>query len=113
MQEVATCLAMSERSLRRRLRTLGTSYTQILGDVRAEAATAFLSDPTARLDGIAECLGYTEAANFRHAFRRWMGCSPTDFRRAVPSNIGTFPGPAAAGRSAARASAITRGTARD
>lgn len=79
--EVASEMAMSQRTLRRRLNELDTSYGEILRDVRLRRAAECLLDPTLTVDGIAERLGYTEAANFRHAFRRWVGCSPQDFRR--------------------------------
>jgi AraC-like DNA-binding protein len=35
---------------------------------------------TEKLKEIASRLGYSEAANFRHAFARWIGRSPSDFR---------------------------------
>jgi AraC-like DNA-binding protein len=35
-------------------------------------------------DDIAVALGFRDPANFRHAFRRWTGRSPSAFRRAPP-----------------------------
>jgi AraC-like DNA-binding protein len=92
--EIATQLALSERTLRRRLRTLGTSYNRILQDVRSSAAQEWLRDSNLTMEAIAWRLGYTETANFRHAFKRWTGQSPQAFRRQLrePKSTSTAPG---------------------
>ncbi|SUP12695.1 DNA gyrase inhibitor [Tsukamurella pulmonis] len=59
--------------------------------VRQERATARLLDPGISVGEIAAELGYSEVASFSHAFTRWVGCSPTQFRRA-PSNQRAAPG---------------------
>jgi AraC-like DNA-binding protein len=79
--DIANRLALSERTLRRRLRALGTSYNKILQDVRSSTAKEWLRDSNLTMDSIAWRLGYTETANFRHAFKRWTGQSPQAFRR--------------------------------
>jgi AraC-like DNA-binding protein len=78
--DIANRLALSERTLRRRLRALGTSYNNILQDVRSSTAQGWLRDSTLTIESIAWRLGYTETANFRHAFKRWTGQSPQAFR---------------------------------
>ena len=79
--EIADDLRLSERTLRRRLRGLGTSYNTILRDVRSRTAREFLCDSSLTIESIAWRLGYTESANFRHAFKRWTGQSPQAFRQ--------------------------------
>jgi AraC-like DNA-binding protein len=79
--DIANRLALSERTLRRRLRALGTSYNKILQDVRSSTAKEWLRDSNLTMESIAWRLGYTETANFRHAFKRWTGQSPQAFRR--------------------------------
>jgi AraC-like DNA-binding protein len=81
--DIANRLALSERTLRRRLRALGTSYNKILQDVRSCAAQEWLRDSNLTMESIAWRLGYTETANFRHAFKRWTGQSPQAFRRQL------------------------------
>jgi AraC-like DNA-binding protein len=81
--DIASRLALSERTLRRRLRALGTSYNRILQDVRSATAKECLRDSTLTMESIAWRLGYTETANFRHAFKRWTGQSPQAFRREL------------------------------
>lgn len=82
--DIASRLALSERTLRRRLRALGTSYSEILQHVRSATAKAWLHDGRLTMESIAWRLGYTETANFRHAFKRWTGQSPQAFRRQLP-----------------------------
>src|SRR5882762_9892231 len=65
--DIANHLALSERTLRRRLRALGTSYNKILQDVRSSTAQEWLRDSNLTMESIAWRLGYTETANFRHA----------------------------------------------
>ena len=81
--DIANRLALSERTLRRRLRVLGTSYNKILQDVRSLTAKEWLRDSNLTMESIAWRLGYTETANFRHAFKRWTGQSPQAFRRQL------------------------------
>lgn len=77
---VAAKLAVSHRTLRRRLQAEGTSYSKLLASVRLEAARRCLANDNLTIDEIAYQLGYTEPTNFRHAFRRWTGSTPSAFR---------------------------------
>lgn len=85
LRDIAQRLCMSERTLRRRLRDLGTSYQRIIEDVRVQMAKGFLCDPSLSTQTIAERLGYAETSNFRIAFKRWTGASPQRFREALPA----------------------------
>ena len=80
LPDVASVLCLSPRTLRRRLRDMNTSYLQVLNDVRRTLATQYLSTTAKTTEEIAELLGYSDAANFRHAFKRWTGQSPRQFR---------------------------------
>lgn len=77
---IAEGMDLSERSLRRRLAQESTSYREILDQVRETLARAYLSDTDLRVEDIAERLGYSDAANFSHAFRRWTGTAPGRYR---------------------------------
>ncbi len=81
IKAVSARLGMSERSLRRRLGSQGLSFRQLQETLRRELAEQCLADPALSLEAIAERLGYSETANFCHAFRRWTGCSPGLYRR--------------------------------
>ena len=83
MQEVAARLAMSERTLRRRLQAQGTDYQQQVDQVRQQLAQQLISNKQVTIQQIAAVLGYSEPASFRRAFYRWVGVSPKDYRLAT------------------------------
>ena len=73
-------LAMSGRTLQRRLAAEGVSYQQLLSAARKEAAARYLSDPTLAICEVAYLIGYSEPAPFHRAFKRWYGMTPEIFR---------------------------------
>lgn len=79
-EEVARALAMSPRSLRRKLHSEGTQYKTILDQERQQIAEQLLLGSNMKLDELAFHLGYTDTASFSRAFRRWNHCSPGEFR---------------------------------
>lgn len=76
----AQALHTSARSLRRHLSQLGTSYQQVLDDVRRRLALQYLTTTHLPLFEIAHLLGYSDPSNFRRAFRKWTGKLPSDYR---------------------------------
>ena len=80
---VATQFSMHRRTLDRRLQQHGVLYSDLLGEVKHEAACQLLRATNLQVQQIAESLHYASAANFSTAFRRWTGVTPTDFRRAA------------------------------
>lgn len=80
MESVAKQLAITERTLNRKLNAEGTSFTHILDDVRCNLAKEYLRSTKLSIEDISELVGFSEAANFRHAFRRWTGSTPGNFR---------------------------------
>lgn len=76
----AAIVGMSTRSLQRRLAGEGLSYSRLVDQVRFNLAADLLKDPSTHLIEIAFELGYTDAANFTRAFRRWTGTTPSQFR---------------------------------
>ena len=80
IEDVATNLNMSSRTLRRRLAEHNASYQQILQDVRRQIAIAYLRDTHMTVDDIAARVGFADSANFRQAFKRWTGNPPSHYR---------------------------------
>ncbi len=80
MSEAANRLNMSERTLRRRLADEGVSYRSIVDDVRGYLAREYLRDTPLSVADVASLLGFDDVANFRRAFRKWYGTSPSAFR---------------------------------
>jgi AraC-like DNA-binding protein len=73
---VARRLAVSERTLRRRLADEGTSFRTLVEEVREALAEELLATGSLSVEQVARRLGYAETASFTHAFTRWKGVSP-------------------------------------
>ena len=78
---VAEKMDMSVRTLRRRLSSEGSSYRELLDEIRYGLAREYLAETLLPMEEIAELLGYTEPGNFSHAFRRWSGQPPRTWRQ--------------------------------
>lgn len=79
-QLAADMLAISLRTLSRRLADEGTSFRALLDDVRREFACALLRDRSLSVGDVAFFLQYSEPAAFHRSFRRWTGQTPRAFR---------------------------------
>lgn len=82
LSDVASELAMSQRSIQRSLSEEQTSYRQLVDDVRKNLAIEHLSRPGASATDVAFLLGFSEPSAFTRAFRRWTGSAPSAFRAA-------------------------------
>lgn len=82
-EQVAEQLQMSERTLQRQLQQAGTSYQQILDDLRQELAEHYLRHSELSIQGIADCLGFTESRSFHRSFKSRTGLTPGQFRQAA------------------------------
>lgn len=80
MEMVAARLAMTPRTLRRRLTEEGASYSGLLDQVRNDLARQYLATDTFTVDDIAQLLGFADTANFRASFKRWNGQTPAGYR---------------------------------
>lgn len=81
LERTSRHLCLSERSLSRRLKEEGTSYRQLLNQEMETRARDYVANTTLSIDAIAAELGYEDPANFRRAFKNWVGCSPTALRQ--------------------------------
>lgn len=79
-QNVAKALALSVRTLSRRLADEGTTYADVIDQLRRSLARQYLKDQSMSLSQIAWLLGYEGSASFSHAFKRWTGRSPSAVR---------------------------------
>lgn len=80
LARVAKRVAMSTRTLQRRLEEAGTSYQDIVDTVRAEMARALLREKSRSIVDVAFELGYADLKSFYRAFRRWTDTTPADWR---------------------------------
>lgn len=79
---VAKQLAMSTRTLSRKLLSEGLAFTTILDETRSALADKYLTERDLPVSQIAWLLGYREVSSFNHAFKRWTGMTPQQFRSA-------------------------------
>jgi AraC-like DNA-binding protein len=79
--QLARATGTSVRTLQRRLGDAGVSYADLQSEVRRTLALNLLENETLALAEIAFSLGYSEVSAFNHAFRRWVGQSPGQYRR--------------------------------
>jgi AraC-like DNA-binding protein len=78
--EVASHLNLSERTLRRHLAAAGRVYRDIHDQLRTERALELLSAGALSIADIGSEVGYSDAREFRRAFKRWTGAAPTAMR---------------------------------
>lgn len=87
-EDVAAFLALTDRTLQRRLRAEGTSYQQLLDEVRSELARKYLAQDKLPLSAMADLLGFGDQSNFFRACKRWFGVPPGEYRKALTTNTG-------------------------
>ena len=92
LEAVASRLFMSTRTLKRKLQQADASFQALLDEVRLNDARRLLGMSTLGIEEIAGRMGFAEPASFTHAFRRWTGMTPSEWR--------TRPREAASGRPA-------------
>ncbi|MBB6522599.1 AraC family transcriptional regulator [Pseudoteredinibacter isoporae] len=83
--EVAVQLNMSESSLRRKLRAEGSSFQQLLDNLRLHLAQQYLSKTRLSVAEVGRLIGFDDVANFRKAFIRWSGQAPSVWREKAMS----------------------------
>jgi AraC-like DNA-binding protein len=78
---VAKTLNLSERSLRRQLAAAGRVYREIHDRLRMERALELLSAGAMSIADVGGEVGFSDAREFRRAFKRWTGAAPNAHRR--------------------------------
>jgi AraC-like DNA-binding protein len=79
--DLAETLAMNRRTLNRKLQEQGTTFQEVLDQVRYECARQLRFYSDVSLDDIAASLGYAGVSPFMRTFRRWTGMTPGRWRR--------------------------------
>lgn len=82
IDDVARELALSRRSLQRRLSEEGTSWLDILGDARMRLAQHYLKNTNLGAAEVSFLLGFEDPNSFFRAFRRWTDTTPEAWRAA-------------------------------
>ncbi len=82
IEMLACAFNVSSRTLRRQLASLGTSYQRILNKVRCQLAIEYLTRTETSIEDISNLIGFSDVTNFRHAFKKWVGKTPSFYRKS-------------------------------
>lgn len=74
-------LGISSRSLQRHLTRMGTSYSEMIAEVRLDTACHLLTESDQSISSIADSLGYSGVSSFSRTFMRLMRIQPGVYRR--------------------------------
>jgi AraC-like DNA-binding protein len=80
VEKIADEMRMSPRTLQRRLEAVGTTYQELLDEVRRQSARRLLSNTDLDAGEVAFLLGFEELNSFTRAFHTWEGTTPTRWR---------------------------------
>lgn len=80
---VASRMAMTTRTLHRRLKREGTSFRELRDLILQQHAKSLLRQPSVPLGEISYLLGYSEPSTFSRAFKRWTGTTPNQWRTGI------------------------------
>jgi AraC-like DNA-binding protein len=83
LETIARRLAMSPRTLQRRLRQEGVVFNDVVDAIRFRAAKSYLAQRDIAGVEVAYLLGFAEQSSFNRAFKRWSGQTPSEYRRAA------------------------------
>ncbi|BAN51218.1 AraC family transcriptional regulator [Metapseudomonas resinovorans] len=81
LERLAAALALSPRTLQRRLREAGLSFSALVDETRQQLVLHYLRDPNLELADIAFLVGFSEPGSLGRAFRRWTGQHLGEYRR--------------------------------
>ena len=83
VDDVATALSLSTRTLQRKLADAGTNFQAVHDAARQALAEELLRDSQLNLTDVAFMLGYREQSSFNRACREWFGATPARTRERL------------------------------
>jgi AraC-like DNA-binding protein len=86
LDEVAAQIAISRRTLARRLSAENLGYQDLIDEARNELACWYLRQTTLPIGEIVERAGFSEMSNFSRGFKRLQGVSPREYRNRFRAN---------------------------
>ena len=79
VETIARKLGLSRQTLFRKLKAEGVTFEQVLDELRRKLALEYLNGKNVSVNETAYQLGFSDAAAFSRAFKRWTGASPRTF----------------------------------
>jgi len=79
-EDLASHLCITPRTLRRKLSEQGTSFRDIAKELRCEAAKKLILSTQLTIEDIGCSIGFSDVSNFRAAFKKWTGQTPSSLR---------------------------------
>jgi AraC-like DNA-binding protein len=83
---IARHIAVSERTLQRRLKKENILFEELVDDVRRELAEDYLKDKRMAISQVAGLIGYGQQSSFNRACTRWFGRSPKVIREELATS---------------------------
>lgn len=84
LEKVADCINITPRALTRKLANEGTSFRQIMHDVRMELVSYHLQSSNISVEKLAEIMGFSGASSLRRAIKNWSGNAVSRLRENAP-----------------------------
>lgn len=81
IERVAEQMNLSTRTLQRQLDQSGTSFSELLDDVRKNLVLRYMNNPRYSIGQVASLVGYSRQASFTRWFQLTFGSSPREWRR--------------------------------
>lgn len=81
LEDIAEEAGVSVRTLQNRLDESGLTFRALLDRLRHAQVLVYLADPRLSLIEIGQMLGFATPSSFHHAFRRWTGMAPSEYRK--------------------------------
>lgn len=80
-ENLASDLYLTPRTLRRKLSEQGTSFRDIVKELRCSAAKRLITETQLTIEDIGCSIGFNDVSNFRAAFKKWTGHTPSTLRQ--------------------------------
>lgn len=86
-EQVASQLHMSTRTLQRRLQEEGTSFLEVVDQMRKQKAQQLICANLKSLKEVAQDLGFSESSTFYRACGRWFSQTPNQMRQGAKNQL--------------------------
>ena len=87
IEEAATHLGLSVRTLQRKLSDNQLNFTAMIDNMRKELALSYLSNTDTKIVYITQMLGFSEQSAFQRAFKRWTNKTPKQYREETKKTM--------------------------